>query len=240
MIFYRIYQVLIMIPVLLVATILTATTTIIGSLLGMGRWFGYYPPRLWSKLFCIMTGVKVTVKGRENINRLTSYVFVANHQGAYDIFAIYGYLNHNFRWMMKKALRKIPFVGYSCQVSGQIYVDNSSPGAVAKTMETAKRQLSNGMSLVVFPEGARTPDGKLHDFKRGAFRLAMEFNLPVVPVTIDGSYSVMTRNSRLPRPGHIIITIHRPIVAGPEGHDQKQLMEQSRAAIASALSRGGE
>ncbi len=235
MFLYRVYQILIMCPVLLVATFLTAVTTIIGSLLGLGRWFGYYPPRLWARLFCAMTGVRVTVSGRENIDKNTSYVFVANHQGAYDIFSIYGYLNHQFRWMMKKELRKIPIVGYSCQVSGQIYVDNSSPHAIAKTMEKAEQQLSGGMSLVVFPEGARTPDGHLHRFKRGAYKLAMEFNLPVVPVTIDGSYEVMPRTTIIPRPGHIHLTIHKPIVAGSDGHKERELMELSRQAIASTL-----
>lgn len=237
MLLYRVYQILIMCPVLLVATLLTALLTIIGSFIGLGRWAGYYIPRVWARVFCIMTFVKVTVSGRENIDKDTSYVFVANHQGAYDIFSIYGYLNHQFRWMMKKELRKIPFVGYSCQVSGQIYVDNSSPHAIARTMERAEQQLSGGMSLVVFPEGARTLDGKLHRFKRGAYKLAMEFNLPVVPVTIDGSYQVMPRTTLIPRPGHIHLTIHKPIPAGDNGHDERNLMEQSRQAIASSLPR---
>lgn len=235
MIFYRIYQILIMAPVLLVATILTASITIIGSALGWGRSWGYYIPRLWSKLFCIMTFVRVTVKGRENVSKGKSYVFVANHQGAYDIFAIYGYLNHNFRWMMKKSLEKIPFVGYSCRVSGQIYVDNSSPSGIRETMQDAEKQLSHGMSVVVFPEGSRTLTGKMGRFKRGAYTLATEFNLPVVPISIDGSYKVMPRTGLLPRPGHIILTIHKPILPGADGHDIAKLMEESRAAIASSL-----
>ncbi|MDE6694005.1 MAG: 1-acyl-sn-glycerol-3-phosphate acyltransferase, partial [Muribaculaceae bacterium] len=201
MIFYRIYQFLIMAPILLVATILAATLTIIGSALGMAASWGYYIPRLWARLFCLLTFVRVTVSGRENITKSTSYVFVANHQGAYDIFSIYGYLNHNFRWMMKKSLEKIPFVGYSCRVSGQIYVDNSSPSAIMETMRDAEKQLAKGMSVVVFPEGARTLTGKMGRFKRGAYTLATEFKLPVVPITIDGAYRVMPRTAWLPRPG---------------------------------------
>lgn len=236
MFLYRIYQICIMIPILLVVTILTATITIIGSAIGFGRWWGYYPARIWARLFCWLTFVKITVNGRENINRNTSYVFVANHQGAYDIFAIYGFLNHNFRWMMKKSLERIPLVGYSCRISGQIYVDNSSASATKTTMETAEKQLSNGMSVVVFPEGSRTPDGKIHRFKRGAYILATEFNLPVVPITIDGAYDVMPRRARLPRPGHIKLTIHEPIHAPQNGtHDLAEIMEQSKNAIISAL-----
>lgn len=235
MIFYRIYQIFIWAPILLVATIFTACITIIGSMLGFGRSWGYYPPRAWARLFCLLTFVRVTVKGRENVDKGKSYVFVANHQGAYDIFSIYGYLNHNFRWMMKKSLEKIPFVGFSCRVSGQIYVDNSSPSAIRETMRDAEKQLSQGMSVVVFPEGSRTFTGKMGRFKRGAFTLATEFNLPVVPITIDGAFRVMPRTAWLPRPGHIILTIHKPIMPPAEGYDVHTLMEESAKIVASAL-----
>ncbi|MDE6121402.1 MAG: 1-acyl-sn-glycerol-3-phosphate acyltransferase, partial [Muribaculaceae bacterium] len=120
MFLYRIYQFFIAIPLLLVATVLAALTTILGSALGMGRFFGYWPGHIWARVFCWLTLVKVEVRGAGRIDPHTSYVFVANHQGAYDIFAIYGYLNHQFRWMMKKSLEKIPLVGYSCKVSGHI------------------------------------------------------------------------------------------------------------------------
>lgn len=235
MIFYRIYQILFMLPVLLTATIITALITTIGSILFGGRWWGYWPAHCWAKLFCILSFVRVTVKGRENISKGTSYVFVANHQGAYDIFAIYGYLGHNFKWMMKKALERIPLVGYSCRRAGHIYVDNRTPAAIRQTMADAERQLAGGMSVVVFPEGSRTLDGKVHAFRRGAYTLAVEFGLPVVPLTIDGAYKVMPRTALLPRPGHITLTIHRPIEAPSDGHEMKSLIETSRQTILSAL-----
>lgn len=226
-----------MIPLLLVATILAATVTIVGSMLGFQRSMGYWPGHIWAVIFCALSLVKVRVKGCENIDRRTSYVFVANHQGAYDIFAIYGYLGHNFRWMMKKGLEKIPFVGYSCRVSGHIFVDNSTPSATARTMATAEKQLSGGMSVVVFPEGSRSRDGRMHAFRRGAFKLATEFSLPVVPITIDGAYRVMRRGSLLPHWGTINLTIHRPIAVSAETgrHELSELMERSSEAIASAL-----
>lgn len=233
---YRIYQILFMVPVMVVYTILDATVTIIACALGGGRWWGYYPQVVWARLWCMLAFVRVTVNGRENISPGTSYVFVANHQSAYDIFSIYGYLGHNFRWMMKQSLRKIPFVGYACEKSRQIFVDRSSRAGLKHTMERAEAQLRNGMSLVVFPEGARTPDGRLHAFKKGAFLLAEEFSLPVVPITIDGAYDVMPRQARLPRPGRITLTIHRPIVV-PDGEpfDMADIIARSHAAIASAL-----
>lgn len=235
MILYRIYQIIIFVPVMLVATIVTALVTIIGSMAGGGRWWGYWPEVIWSRMWCVLAGVRVRVKGRENIDRKSSYVFVANHQGAYDIFSIYGYLGHNFRWMMKASLRKIPLVGYACQAAHQIYVDKSSPTALRRTMSRAEKLLAKGMSLVVFPEGARTLDGRMHGFKRGAFLLAKEFNLPVVPLTVDGSYDVMRRGSRWPRPGVINLTIHKPIIPPAEGHNEATLIKESAAVVASAL-----
>lgn len=232
---YRIYQCLVMLPILLVATVLTALIAIVGSMLGAGRWCGYWPEVVWARLWCLLAFVRVEVQGRHNISPSTSYVFVANHQSAYDIFSIYGYLGHTFRWMMKQELRRIPLVGLACQKSGQIFVDRSSPAAIRHTMERAERQLSGGMSLVVFPEGARTWTGNMRPFKRGAFLLATEFNLPVVPLTIDGAFDVMPRTARLPRWGTIRLTIHAPILPPPGGYDLPRLMEQSRQAIASSL-----
>ncbi len=232
---YRIYQVIIMLPVMLVSTVITALATIIGSFAGGGKWWGYYPEVIWSKIMCMVSLVKVSVSGHENIDSNTSYVFVANHQSAYDIFTVYGYLGHNFRWMMKKELRKIPLVGYACETSKQIYVDKSSPSALRHTMERAENLLRHGMSVVVFPEGARTWNGDMRQFKRGAFLLATEFNLPVVPLTIDGAFKVLPRFKTLPLWGHIHLTIHKPINPPADGYVLADIMSESYDKIASAL-----
>lgn len=235
-VFYVIYLILIALPILVVVTTIAALCVIIGSALGGSRVWGYYPGRYWAKIFCWLTFVRVKVHREGQVEKNKSYVFVANHQGAFDIFAIYGYLGHNFRWMMKKSLEKIPLVGYACRVSGHIYVDNSTPAGVRRTMETAEQRLAGGMSVVVFPEGSRTRDGKMHAFRRGAFTLAVEFGLPVVPVTIDGAYRVFRRGTYLPHPGSIKLTIHEPILPGEGGkHELAELMEKSAAAVASAL-----
>lgn len=235
LILYRIYLFCIMMPISLVVTTLTAVITIIGCALGGGRWWGYYPEILWSRIILALTLVRVKVRRIGHLDDSTSYVFVANHQSAYDIFTIYGYLGHNFRWMMKQSLRKMPLIGYSCEKSKQIYVDTSSPSATRHTMEEAEKRLAGGMSIVVFPEGARTHTGKIRRFKKGAYRLAMEFNLPVVPITIDGAFDVMPRFKKLPHWGTITLTIHEPIVAPAEGHDLQNVMNESYNRISSAL-----
>ncbi len=112
--------------------------------------------------------VNIKVVGRENIDRNTSYIFVANHQGAFDIWAIYGYLNHNFKWLMKKSLEKIFMVGPACKRAHHIFVDDSNIAAIKQTIAEAEDTLKEGMSLVIFPEGSRSWDGKMIPFKRGA------------------------------------------------------------------------
>lgn len=235
LILYRVYQATVMWPVMLVATIITALTTIVLCALGLGRWAGYYPEVVWARIMCAVSLVKVTVEGAENIARDTSYVFVCNHQSAYDIFAVYARLGHQFRWMMKQSLRKIPLVGYACHMARQVFVDKSSPGAIKRTMQAAEKILRGGMSIVVFPEGARSWDGKMRPFRRGAFLLATEFNLPVVPVTIDGAFKVMPRYSRLPLWGRIHLTIHKPIVPPASGYNLPRLMQESYDTINGSL-----
>ncbi|MDE6403473.1 MAG: 1-acyl-sn-glycerol-3-phosphate acyltransferase [Muribaculaceae bacterium] len=231
---YRIYQFLIAFPLLFVATVLAALSTILLTSLGI-KWGAYYPAHWWARLFCWLNLVTVSVKGHDNVDRNTSYVFVANHQGAFDIFSIYGFLGHDFKWMMKKSLRNIPLVGYSCYRAGHIFVDRSSRGAVRATMEQAEKRLKGGASLVVFPEGARTWDGHMRQFKKGAYQLALEFNLPLVPVSIDGAYDVMSRTMKLPRWGHISLTIHKPIEPPADVAGREAVMETTADAIRSAL-----
>lgn len=234
---YRIYQILIMCPLIAATTIITAVTTVAGSALGFGKAMGYYPEIVWARLFCYLNFVRVRVTGRENIDPKRDYVFVANHQSAYDIFSLFGWLGHNFRWMMKASLRRIPFVGWACVWSKQIFVDTSTPAATRHTMQEAEKVLGKGMSLVVFPEGARSWDGKMKRFKRGAFLLADEFNMPVVPITIRGAFEVMPRWRYLPMPGTITLTIHSVIEpdATTGKHALAPLMDRCHSEIESAL-----
>ena len=154
-ILYYIYQICVALPILLVLTIITAVVTIIGSLLGGAHIWGYYPGKIWSQLVCLFLLLPVKVQGREKVEKHKSYIFVPNHQGSFDIFLIYGFLGRNFKWMMKKSLRKIPFVGKACESAGHIFVDRSGPKKVLETIKQAKASLKDGVSLVVFPEIGR-------------------------------------------------------------------------------------
>lgn len=234
---YWLYQLFIAGPILLVATVLCAVTVIILGPI-WPAWIGYYPPMIWSRLMCWVCLLPVKVEGRENVSKHQSYIFVCNHQGAYDIFLVYGFLGRNFRWMMKKSLRKIPLIGKACERAGHVMVDKSGPKAINATCEQGRKVLRGGISLVVFPEGARTFTGHMGKFRRGAFQMAHQLQLPVVPVTIDGSFGVLPRQR-----GFNFITwhplrlvIHEPILPNPLDQEEiKDVMEQSYQTIMSAL-----
>lgn len=235
---YRIYQLFIALPVLLVATVLTALVTTIGSTIGSAHFWGYYPAMIWSRLMCWGMLLPVKVIGREKLQKNTSYVFVANHQGPYDIFLVYGFLGRNFKWMMKKSLSQIPLIGRACISAGHIMVDKSGPKAVQRTYDQGRKVLRNGTSLVVFPEGARTFTGHMGVFRRGAFQLADELQLPVVPVTINGPFDVLPRTK-----GFFFInyhplemTIHQPIMPKGKGPENvKAVTEEAYQVVMSAL-----
>ena len=235
---YRLYQIIIALPVIIVLTLLTAVTTSVGCILGNGHFWGYYPPVIWSTWVLKVLFIPVKVIGRENLKHGESYVFVANHQGAFDIFLIFGHLHRNFKWMMKRELRKIPFVGYACEKSHHIFVDRRNPGAMKATYDQARRTLRHGMSVVVFPEGSRTYTGRMGKFKRGAYVLADELRLPVVPLTINGSFDVMPRTSKWYWVCRYVLTltIHAPIYPQSQGADNvSRLMEESYKVIESGL-----
>lgn len=235
---YRLYQLFVCVPLLLVASIITAVVTVIGCRFGNGHFWGYYPGKLWSRFIVRMLFLPVKVEGRENLKEKQSYVFVANHQGAFDIFLIYGFLNRNFKWMMKHQLLNIPFVGAACKYAHHIMVDRSGASKIRKTYEQARETLKEGMSLVVFPEGARTFTGHMGFFRRGAFMLADELRLPVVPLTINGSFDVKPRMKDIYwvfwHP--LRLTIHKPIP--PHGHGsnyEKEVMQEAWEAIQSGM-----
>ena len=123
--FYAIYTICIFMPIFLIASIITALTTTIGCAIGNGHFWGYYPGKCWSWLTIRILFLPVRVEGREHLQSGQSYVFVSNHQGAFDIFLIYGFLGRNFKWMMKKGIRKIPLVGTACAYAHHIFVDKS-------------------------------------------------------------------------------------------------------------------
>lgn len=236
--FFLLYQLFILIPLVIAATILTALSTIIISYIKSKPLLKTIPPRLWSKLVCFLSFITVKVEGLEQLDKNRSYIFVANHQSIFDIWVIYGWLPNPFSWIMKKELRKIPLVGNACEAAGHIFIDRSNPLAAKKSIEIAERKLTNGNCIVVFPEGTRSHDGNVGQFKRGAFSIANEIDLPIVPITIIGAYERMSRKDFIIKPGKIKMIIHTPIENTTNLSDQetRKLADEIREIVVTGFS----
>lgn len=233
---YLIYQWVVFVPLLILSTTWCTLTIIIGSTLGNNKFWGYYPGVIWGRFVCISALLRIKVKRNPLLDRNQSYVFVANHQGAFDIFLVYGYLGHNFKWLMKQSLRKMPLVGLASKKAGHVFVDQSSRKGIVETMRNTRDTLRDGISTVVFPEGHRSPDGKMAEFKKGAFQTALSLKLPIVPVTIDGAYKVLPIHSWKMNPAAISLTFHDPIeTKGLTNDDLPELIKNVYTIIESAL-----
>ena len=235
---YNTYQLLIALPLIVIETVIICSCIIVGAALGFGHFWANYPPRLWARIILWLLFIPVKVEGRNRLDPKESYVFVANHQGAFDIFLIYGHLNRNFKWMMKYQLRKIPFVGFACAKTHQIFVDKRGPKKIKATYDLARETLQDGTSVTVFPEGSRSFTGHMGVFKKGARMLADELQLPVVPLTINGSFNIMprTRDMKFARWHRLTLTIHDPIYPVGKGPDNVEATKnQAYDSVMSAL-----
>jgi 1-acyl-sn-glycerol-3-phosphate acyltransferase len=182
-----------------------------------------------------MTPVQVFVSGKGNIASKKSYVIVANHQTGWDIFLLYGYLPIDFRWIMKKELRKLPFIGFASEKVGHIFIDRSSPREAMTSLEEAKRKLVNGNSVLIFPEGTRSNSQQMLPFKKGAFKLANELGLDILPVTIVNSCRIKRKGFLNMLPGKAGLVIHPMIRKEVFADDINGLIAHTREVIGSAL-----
>jgi 1-acyl-sn-glycerol-3-phosphate acyltransferase len=190
----------------------------------------------WTRFNSFITPMFVTVIGKNNINKNQSYVIAANHQSLYDIFALYGWLPVDFRWVMKLELRHVPVLGYYCYKAGHIYIDRSDHQKAIDSINAAKNKISGGTCIVFFPEGTRSMDGELIEFKKGAFKFALDINLPILPVTLVGTRDVLPAGTIGLFPGRAKLILHEPIeVSGYTEETLKDLMSRVRQSIQSGL-----
>lgn len=232
---YPLYKWLFFIPFLCLTTLVFGIAAIGLSFFSKrfaGRWCG----RLWARFNMSATPARVKVVGRHHLDARRSYVIAANHQSLFDILVVYGWLEMDFKWIMKKELRNIPIMGLACEKIGHIIVDRSNTEAALAAINAAKKNITQGTSVIFFPEGTRSRNGRLGAFKKGAFRLALDLRLPVLPVTISGTKTILPPDGLNLMPGQAALTFHPPIdVSELHLEDIPALMEQTRAAISSAL-----
>jgi 1-acyl-sn-glycerol-3-phosphate acyltransferase len=235
-ILYQPYKWLFFIPFLLINTVVFGIIAVIVSSLINQRVGSYFGGVVWSRLNGFFTPMFVDVKGRNNIVKNQSYVIISNHQSLYDIFVVYGWLGLDIKWVMKKELARIPGIGFGSKKVGHIFLDRSNSRVALESLNNAKKKLVNGTSVVIFPEGTRSKTGIPGIFKKGAFKLALDLDLPILPITILGTKNILPTDTIDLRPGKAIMIIHKPIDAGSYSEEtMREIMDESKRIIAEPI-----
>lgn len=221
-----------LIPAIGVYTIVLGTISLLSTLVDRRGFTAHRCARLWARLILWTTDVRVTTRG-ELPAVGTSYVFASNHQSIYDIPVIFGTLPHQMRIIAKASLGHFPFLGWHLRLAGHLLVDRDKPGAsIFKKMQ---RMIGQGASLIIFPEGTRSRDGKVGRFKGGVFLLAIESGLPVVPVSVSGTRHVMLKGRLMTCPGDVTITVHPAVsTEGLTREDARAFAARVQAIVAGA------
>jgi 1-acyl-sn-glycerol-3-phosphate acyltransferase len=184
--------------------------------------------RLWARVHLRACGIRVAVTGRKNITMKPPCILMCNHQSTLDIFALLSSLDLHFKWMAKKELFSVPFLGWALAAGKNIAVDRDNPRAAIKAMNEAARRIKEGTSVVIFPEGTWGKDGRLLPFKKGGFSLALRMGVPIVPVGIHGTGPLQPEGSFVPRrKGLVRIRIGEPVAAlmGDRGSKAALMLE---------------
>jgi 1-acyl-sn-glycerol-3-phosphate acyltransferase len=199
---------------------------------GTGRLF-HRNSRAWARVVLFVAGVKVRVTGLERLRRDRSYIYVSNHASLFDIPAVFAGIPDDMRVVYKKELEVIPLFGWGLKMGAYISIDRGHSPSAAKSLEEAVRKMRAGASILLYAEGTRTTDGRLQPFKRGAFNLALKSGVPVVPLTINGTYSILRKRSVIIRPGTAHLILGDPIEPdGAAGRDaERSLMESVHRVI---------
>ena len=228
--------VLYLIPSIAVYTIVLGTASLMGSLFERRGRFAHGCARTWSWLILATTGVSVDVRGLERLNPARTYIFVSNHQSIYDIPVIFANLPYQLRIIAKESLGSFPFLGWHLRRSGHLLVDRKRPDR-AGILGRWRALVKDGLSLIIFPEGTRSADGRLAPFKAGSFLLAIEAKLPIVPVSVDGTRLVMHKGELTTRPGAVRLTLHPPVeTEALDVSAARDLAEQVRGVVAGSVS----
>ena len=217
-----------------------AIHTIIMSLFGLlvsifdrtGRLVHFYCASPWAKAILWVCGVRVKVRGLDHIKDVDRGIYMANHQSIFDIFTLLACLPVDFKFVLKKELMKIPFLGIAMRRARYISIDRENPRNAVKSMNEAAEKIKDGASVLIFPEGTRSLDGGLQAFKNGGFHLAIKSRCDIVPVAIVDSHLIVPKGSLRIKKGMIKMNIGRPIpTVDYTKKDMKQLMDKVRNAL---------
>jgi len=190
----------------------------------------------YARLLCYLTPVVVKVIGKEKIKKDRSCVVIANHQSHYDPLVINGWLGLDLRWVMKKELRRVPLFGYACEKAEFIIVDRSNHESAMESIRNAKRKIINGTSVVFFVEGTRSMTGKLLEFKKGAFKMAMDLKLPILPISMINTRNILPPKTLKLFPGRVKMVVHDMVdVMSYKRSSLEKLMRDVRTTIENGI-----
>lgn len=232
---YVLYQVLFAWWVALIIMAITAIVVLLFGYCLKIKNADHYPAVIWCRLTCWLFLIPVKIVDRDKyVEKDKNYVFVANHQGMFDIFPLYGYIKKNYKWIMKDSLRKVPLMGAACDKTDHIFVNRTTPQK--DMLRKALKILRSGKSMTIFAEGTRSANGKLGRFKKGAFVIANMAQKPIIPISLQGCYDILPKGCMCLHWSPVTVTFHAPIEC--KGHDSENveyMMRETRAAIARAL-----
>ena len=212
-----------LIPAIAVYTIVLGTLSLGSTLVGGSGHFAHWCARAWSWLILVTTGVRVEVRGLEQLTPGATYVFAANHQSIYDIPVLFGSLPFQLRIIAKESLGRFPFLGWHLRRTGHMLVDRRRPNRAA-IFAWARSLPARGLSLIVFPEGTRSRDGRVGVFKAGSLFPAVQAGIPIVPLSVVGSRHVMRKSELTTRPGDVVLVVHPPVVTPAADEPNPEMM----------------
>jgi 1-acyl-sn-glycerol-3-phosphate acyltransferase len=206
-----------------------------------GRIIHGYVARPWAKTILWASGIKVRAKGQENVDPHFPRIYMTNHQSYFDIFALLACLPVNFKFILKQELMRIPFLGIAMRRARYIGIERKDPRKAVQSINEAAEKIKSGASVLIFPEGTRSIDGRLQPYKKGGFHLALRSGCDIVPVTICDSYRIVPKGSLKVNKGDFSMHIGKPIsIKGYDKTNMTQLMENVRNVMLSHLKEGSE
>jgi 1-acyl-sn-glycerol-3-phosphate acyltransferase len=237
MILSRLRAFLLIDPLIVAATVIMGTLSLVASLFDPTGRVPHQIARVWSRILLRVSGLKVTVEGTGKISPAGSCVIASNHLSLMDTPLVLAHIPLQFRFLAKRGLFKVPFIGYHLRRAGHIQIPRDDPRGSLKAMsETARLIRERGISALVFPEGGRSTDGRLQEFKAGAAYIAIKAGVPIVPVAIRGTLEVLPLGSVHVRPGNATLLVGDPIpTVGLNLHDRERLTAEVRQKILALL-----
>ncbi len=208
--------------VIILLSMVLGTLAVLARLFDSSNNLSHKISSLWGRGLCVLNGIRVDIEGLEHVRVDRAQIYIANHQGFFDIFALNAYLPAQIRWVAKSSLFKIPFVGWSMTASGYVPVERGNRKKSYQAFLATIEKLKAGNSIVIFPEGTRSEDGTIGPFKKGGPLLSVRSGAPLVPVTLMGTGSIIKKGSGIIKPGRIRIIISPPISSQSVSEDKEE------------------